>query len=152
MYGSLDMIKGRRCWSSGNPPERGLPGFLLFTLHISLEVKKMKNKVILLSSDQLGKGEPGLGEGLLETFFTLLKQQDELPVAVFCMNRGVFTLTESSFVSLQLKELEEKGLEVLACKTCVDYYELNDKLAAGKISGMADFIKLASQYEVLTLS
>ena len=69
----------------------------------------MKNKVILLSSDQLGKGEPGLGEGLLETFFTLLKQQDELPVAVFCMNRGVFTLTESSFVSLQLKELEEKG-------------------------------------------
>ncbi len=112
----------------------------------------MKNKVILLSSDQLGKGEPGLGEGLLETFFTLLKQQEELPVAVFCMNRGVFTLTEDSFVSLQLKELEEMGLEVLACKTCVDFYELNDKLAAGKISGMADFIKLASQYEVLTLS
>ncbi|WP_079504841.1 DsrE family protein [Mesobacillus jeotgali] len=112
----------------------------------------MKNKVILLSSDQLGKGEPGLGEGLLETFFTILKQQEELPVAVFCMNKGVFTLTENSFVSLQLKELEEKGLEVLACKTCVDYYELNDKLAAGKISGMADFIHLASQYEVLTLS
>ncbi|CAM3862963.1 DsrE family protein [Mesobacillus thioparans] len=112
----------------------------------------MKNKVILLSSDQLGTGEPGLGEGLLETFFTLLKQQEELPAAVFCMNRGVFTLTESSFVSLQLKELEEKGLEVLACKTCVDYYELNDKLAVGKISGMADFIKLAAQYEVLTLS
>jgi intracellular sulfur oxidation DsrE/DsrF family protein len=112
----------------------------------------MKNKVILLSSDQLGNGEPELGEGLLETFFTLLKQNDELPVAVFCMNRGVFTLTERSFVSLQLKELEERGLEVLACKTCVDYYELNDKLIAGKISGMAQFIELASKYEVLTLS
>ncbi len=37
-------------------------------------------------------------------------------------NRGVFTLTESSLVSLQLKELEEKGIDVLACKTCVDFY------------------------------
>ncbi|MGG1400694.1 DsrE family protein [Bacillus salipaludis] len=112
----------------------------------------MKNKVILLSSDQLGKGEPGLGEGILEIFFTILKQKEELPAAVFCMNRGVFTLTENSLVSLQLKELEEKGVDVLACKTCVDFYELNDKLVAGKISGMDHFIELASKYEVLTLS
>lgn len=112
----------------------------------------MKNKVILLASDQLGKGDKDLGEGLLETFFTILKQKEELPVAVFCMNRGVFTLTESTFVSLQLKELEEMGIDILACKTCVDFYELNDKLATGKISGMAQFIELASKYEVITLS
>jgi len=63
----------------------------------------------------------------------------------------VFALTESSLVSLQLRELEEKGVDVLACKTCVDFYELNDKLAAGKISGMARFIELAAKYEVITL-
>lgn len=112
----------------------------------------MKNKVILLASDQLGKGKAELGEGILETFFTILKQRDELPAAVFCMNRGVFTLTERSLVSLQLKELEEKDVDILACKTCVDYYKLNDKLTAGKISGMVQFIELASQYEVITLS
>ncbi|MDR4889364.1 DsrE family protein [Fredinandcohnia sp. QZ13] len=112
----------------------------------------MKNKVILLASDQLGKGEKELGEGILETFFTLLKQKEELPAAVFCMNRGVFTLTESSLVSLQLKDLEEKKVAVLACKTCVDYYELNEKLTAGQISGMDQFIELASKYEVITLS
>ncbi|WP_071458551.1 DsrE family protein [Bacillus massilinigeriensis] len=112
----------------------------------------MKNKVILLASDQLGKGEKELGEGVLETFFTILKQKEELPAAVFCMNRGVFTLSEQSFVSLQLKELEEKGVDVFACKTCVDYYELGGQLVAGKISGMDRFIDLASEYEVLTLS
>lgn len=112
----------------------------------------MKNKVILLASNQLGKGDQELGEGVLETFFTILKQKEDLPVAVFCMNRGVFTLTENSLVSLQLKELEEKGVDVLACKTCVDYYELNDKLPAGKISGMDHFIELASKHEVITLS
>ncbi|MGD8191151.1 DsrE family protein [Brevibacillus ginsengisoli] len=112
----------------------------------------MKNKIVLLASDQLGKGEAELGEGILETFFTILKQKEELPAAVFCMNRGVFALSERSLVSLQLKELEEKGVDVLACKTCVDYYELDDKLVAGKISGMAQFIELASKYEVITLS
>jgi intracellular sulfur oxidation DsrE/DsrF family protein len=112
----------------------------------------MKNKVILLSSDTFGKGEKDLGEGILETFFTILKQKEELPVAVFCMNRGVFTLTSSSFVSLQLSDLEVKGVDILACKTCVDYYKLEEKLVAGKISGMDHFIDLATKYEVLTIS
>ena len=112
----------------------------------------MKNKVILLASNQLGNGEKELGEGILETFFTILKQKEELPVAVFCMNSGVFTLTEESLVSLQLADLEGKGVEVLACKTCVDYYELNEKLVTGKVSGMAQFVELASEYEVITIS
>lgn len=115
-------------------------------------MEKLKNKVILLRSDQLGTGEAELGEGILETFFTILKQKEELPTAIFCMNRGVLTLTEHSLVSLQLKELEEKGVDVLLCKTCVDYYEVNDKLLAGKISGMDHFVELASKYEVITLS
>ena len=112
----------------------------------------MKNKVILLASDQLGNGEKELGEGILETFFTVLKQKEELPVAIFCMNSGVFTLTEESLVSLQLADLEGKGVDVLACKTCVDYYELNEKLVTGKVSGMAQFVELASEYEVITIS
>ncbi len=112
----------------------------------------MKNKVILLSSDQFGKGEKELGEGILETFFTLLKQNSELPKAIFCMNSGVFTLTENSFVSVHLKELEKKGVDVIACKTCVDYYDVENKLVAGKIGGMPQFIELASKYEVITLS
>ena len=112
----------------------------------------MKNKVILLASDQLGNGEKELGEGILETFFTVLKQKEELPVAIFCMNSGVFTLTEESLISLQLADLERKGVDVLACKTCVDYYELNEKLVTGKVSGMAQFVELASEYEVITIS
>jgi intracellular sulfur oxidation DsrE/DsrF family protein len=112
----------------------------------------LKNKVILLASDQLGNGEKELGEGILETFFTVLKQKEELPVAIFCMNRGVFTLTEESLISLQLADLERKGVDVLACKTCVDYYRLNEKLVTGKVSGMAQFVELASEYEVITIS
>lgn len=112
----------------------------------------MKNKVILVSSNQLGKGSEELGEGILETFFTLLKQREDLPYAIFLMNSGVLTLTEDSLISVHLKEIENKGVAVLACKTCVDYYDIEAKLSAGKISGMNHFIELATQYEVITIS
>lgn len=112
----------------------------------------MKNKVILVSSGQLGRGDQVLGENVLETFFTLLKQREDLPVAVFCMNSGVFTMTEESLVSVHLKEMEDKGVDILACKTCADHYGVSEKLTVGKISGMADFIALAAKYEVLTIS
>jgi selenium metabolism protein YedF len=112
----------------------------------------MKNKIILVSSNQLGRGDQVLGENILETFFTILKQKDELPVAVFCMNSGVLTMTEDSFVSVHLKELEDRGTEIFACKTCADHYGVSEKLTVGKISGMADFIELAAKYEVLTIS
>ncbi|WP_102347375.1 DsrE family protein [Bacillus sp. Marseille-P3661] len=112
----------------------------------------MENKIILLLSDQLGQGDRQLGEGVLETYFTLLKQQEKKPRAVFCMNRGVLTMTDQSLVSVHLKELADQGVAVLACKTCADYYEVSDKITAGEISGMDKFIELSSQYEVLTIS
>jgi selenium metabolism protein YedF len=112
----------------------------------------MNNKVILVSSNQLGSGDEVLGENILETFFTILKQKDELPAAVFCMNSGVLTMTEDSFVSVHLKELADKGVAILACKTCADHYGVSDKLAVGKISGMSEFIDLAAKYEVITIS
>lgn len=108
-------------------------------------------KVILLTADTMGQGEKELGEQLLETYLTLLKQREELPAAVFCLNRGVLALTESSFASIHLKELEAKGVPVLACKTCVDYYGIAGRLYAGEISGMARFIELSERYEVLTV-
>jgi intracellular sulfur oxidation DsrE/DsrF family protein len=112
----------------------------------------MKNKVILVNSDKLGEGDGQLGESVLETFFTLLKQREELPHAVFCMNRGVFALTDESFVSVHLKEMAEKGVQVYACKTCVEHYQLEEKLNVGSISSMGHFIELAAQYEVLTIA
>lgn len=111
----------------------------------------MKNKVIFLTTDSLGDGERELGTQLLETFFNLLKQRETLPAAVFCVNRGVLALTEQSFASLHLKELAERGVPVLACATCVDYYDIRDQLVTGEVSSMGHFMELAEQYEVFTV-
>lgn len=111
----------------------------------------MENKVILVKSNRLGEGAEELGEVLMETYFTLLKQRENLPHAIFFLNSGVLTLTEDSLVSVHLQELEEKGVELLVCKTCIDYYGIEEKLSVGKISGMAAFMDLAAKHEVITL-
>ncbi|RKD22061.1 transcriptional regulator [Ammoniphilus oxalaticus] len=112
----------------------------------------MKNKVILVTTDQFGKGDAELGKVVMENFFTLLKQREELPHAIFFMNHGVNLLTESSLVSVHLKELAEKDVSLLACKTCVDFYKIEQKMTTGVISGMSDFVELASQYEIITIA
>lgn len=112
----------------------------------------MTKKVILLTTDSLGQGDSALGQTILENYLALVKQQAPLPAAIFCMNRGVFTLTDESLASLHLKELEQKGVSVLACKTCVEYYQLQDKLEAGEISTMKRFVELSANYEVITIS
>lgn len=111
----------------------------------------MENKVILLQSDRIGDEADGLGATILETFLTVLKSDGHRPVAIFCMNRGVLTLTAESLCSLKLTELEEAGVKVLACKTCVDHYGIEDQLVCGEISGMAAFVELAAKHPVITI-
>lgn len=112
----------------------------------------MHNKVIFLTTDSLGNGERELGQQILETFFTLLKQREQLPAAIFCANRGILALTNESLVSVHLKELADQGVPVLACATCADYYGVRDQLEAGEISSMGHFMELAAKYEVMTLA
>jgi len=52
------------------------------------------------------------------------------------MNSGVSLTTEGSEVLELLKAMEEKGVELLSCGTCLDYYGLKEKLAVGKVTNM----------------
>lgn len=111
----------------------------------------MKNKIILVSSNTFGQGDENLGENLLETFFTILKQKEEKPKAIFFLNRGVELVTSDSFCSLHLEELEAAGVCILACTTCLNHYGLAEKQAVGTPSTMAAFVDLSSEYEVISL-
>lgn len=111
----------------------------------------MQDTIILINSQFLGKGDETLGEALLENFFTHLKQNKEMPRALFFINSGVFALTNQSLASLHIKELYNKGIPILACKTCVDYYGIENELTSGDISSMSELIDLAKQYKVITL-
>ena len=91
---------------------------------------------VLIASDRLGKGADELGALLLKGFIYALAEADIAPRRIIFMNSGVRLSTEGSNSLADLERLSEKGVELLSCGTCLDYYGLKEKLAVGRISNM----------------
>ena len=111
----------------------------------------MKKKVILIGGDSFGKGDEKLGSILTSNFLRILGEHEELPEAIFFLNYGVKLVCEGSEKLDHLKKLEQRGVLLLACKTCLDYLNLADKAAVGKIAGMPDLIELMTNFEIVSL-
>ena len=47
----------------------------------------------------------------------------------------------------QLRALEAKGLELIICSTCLNYFGLNDKVQVGIVGGMPDILEALSRAE-----
>jgi len=73
------------------------------------------------------------------------------PSTIFLLNTGVKLTGPGSPVLYYLKKLEKQGVEILACITCLDYFELKDKTLVGKPSTMVKAIQLMSGSDVVTL-
>jgi len=99
------------------------------------------NFVYFITSDKIGSQDPELGSRLMNTFFLKLVQAVKHPSHIILMERGVTLLLPESPSLDAIKVLGERGVEVLACQTCLDYYGIIEKIATGKVSNMADIIE-----------
>jgi len=95
-----------------------------------------QKQVLVISSDQMGRGDPELGAILIRTFFHTLTEVAALPQSIVFYNAGVKLATEDSPILEDLRALEAKGVELLVCGTCLSYYELKERLAVGAVSNM----------------
>ena len=95
-----------------------------------------KNVVIRLASDCMGQGEKELGEILMTSFLNVLQEAETQPSAIVLFNTGVKLACDGSPVLEPLRDLEKNGTIFLSCGTCLDYFELKDKLEVGKVSDM----------------
>jgi len=109
---------------------------------------KIKESFII-SKNYLGEGDKTLGEILIKSFFHTLNELDELPQTLFFVNSGVYLTVASSPVLEDVKNLECKGVEILSCGTCLDYYHLKEKLAVGKIGNMYRLLELLKKGGIL---
>lgn len=97
--------------------------------------------VLLLTSDKLGEGDEALGRKLVKNFLGQVVEQGVAVDQVFLLNRAVFLAAEGSDCLEPLRALEAKGARVKACITCLEFYGLDTKLAAGEIGTMAEAVK-----------
>ncbi len=101
----------------------------------------MKDTIILVTNNGMGKADLALQHKLAAKYFELLTENTHLPAAICFYADGVKLTVSGSPVLTQLKTLEGKGVRLIICSTCLDYYGLNDQAQVGIVGGMTDIIE-----------
>ncbi|WP_306534775.1 sulfurtransferase-like selenium metabolism protein YedF [Geobacter sp.] len=92
--------------------------------------------VMLVASDRLGDGPEELGRLLMKNFIITLLDLKEIPDRMLFVNTGVLLTTEGSDVLQALEQLGNRGVEVLSCGVCLDFFHRKEKLVAGTVTNM----------------
>ena len=111
----------------------------------------MAKKVFLIQSEGLGAGEDQLGGLLMANFLRLLGESKEKPGTLIFWNTGVRLVCEGSKVLDHVKRLEDQGVEILACTTCLEYFDLVNKLKIGKSTTMIKSIQSMMNSDMVCL-
>ncbi|PWH13393.1 MAG: sulfurtransferase-like selenium metabolism protein YedF [Anaerolineae bacterium] len=97
--------------------------------------------VILITRNGMGDADPALQQKLIGIYLSLLDQNNLLPGAICFYTEGVKLVVEGSPVLQTLTSLEKKGVHLLICSTCLDYFQLADKVQVGIKGGMTDILE-----------
>lgn len=108
---------------------------------LSCNIKNSGEKVVVIKSEFMGEGDSELGKVLIKGFIYALSQQDELPQTMLFYNGGAKITSEGSESIEDLKALEEKGVKIFTCGTCLNYYGLTEKLCVGEATNMYEITK-----------
>jgi len=108
------------------------------------EIKMKQNDTTLIQITQngMGHGDETLGLKLIGNYLKLIVQENSLPKFIVFYNSGVQLICEGSPAIDILREIENKGVKLIACKTCLDYYQLSEKVEVGHAGTMVDIIAL----------
>lgn len=105
------------------------------------ETPHKKVTVAVISSDVMGNGDDALGKILIKGFIYALSQMETHPDTILFYNGGAKITTEGSESIEDLKKMEEEGVEIMTCGTCLKHYGLMDKLKVGTVTDMYTIVE-----------
>ena len=108
--------------------------------HCELPQQGRKSLIYVISANTMGRGSDDLGWALLQTFIQTIKEVSPKPDKVLFYNSGVKLVVEQSGALEALEELQQTGVEILVCGTCLDFYKLKSAIKVGQISNMYDIM------------
>ena len=98
--------------------------------------KPLGNWSIFINKEIIGAGNEELGQSLMKMFIYTISEGEDLPKSILFMNGGVKVPSLNEQGIEHLKVLQDKGVELLVCGACLNFYGLEYKLEVGKISNM----------------
>ncbi len=108
--------------------------------------------VLLFTRNGLGDAPADLQQKLAVKFLQLNLDANALPAKILFYTDGVKLACEGSPVVNELKAMQDRGVELILCSTCLDYFGLRDKVEVGIVGGIPDIIEaLSAAGKVLSL-
>lgn len=98
----------------------------------------MANYILVINSYGMGSAAAELSELLAANYLKLLADETQLPSSILFYAEGVKLCSHNSYAKESLQKLESRGVKLLACTTCLNFYNIKDELAVGTACTMAD--------------
>jgi selenium metabolism protein YedF len=95
-------------------------------------------RVVQITAGTMGSGDDELGALLLRSFLKTQAELERKPDAILFYNDGVKLCCEGSYLLEDLHSLAESGVEIIACGTCLNFFELGDQLRVGRVTDMLE--------------
>jgi len=95
---------------------------------------------VLIGTDRLGTGDDTLGRKLVFNFIDTLKEMGPELWRVILLNGGVKLAVEDSENLPALRRLEQEGVLILVCGTCLNFFGLFEKKRVGETTNMLDIV------------
>jgi len=121
--------------------EEQLEGGFVFTISGApmreiVAAERAGTTVMLFGADRMGDGPEELGRLLMKNFIMTLVELKDLPDRMLFVNTGVLLTVAGSEVIEALEALGNRGVEVLSCGLCLDFFKKKELLAAGGVTNM----------------
>ncbi len=97
--------------------------------------------IMLITRQGMGSGDLELQLRLIGTYLRLLHENDWLPAAICFYTEGVKLVVDGSPVLDRLQMLEDAGVRLVTCSTCLEYYGLVGQVQVGIVGGMNDILE-----------
>lgn len=106
-----------------------------------------KKTFLVVGSDVLGKEEE-IGRVLIKAYFNTMSLTGKFPHTIFFLNAGVKLTTVDEEVAVILKDLQDVGVALYSCGTCLKFYGLESALRVGKVGSMVQVVEAAETFQV----
>ena len=97
-------------------------------------------KVLVISTESLGRGDEELGHILVRSLLNALAESPALPSKIVLLNGGVRLACTQDDTADALHRMASRGVDVMACGTCLKYFGMLDKLRAGRVSNALEIL------------
>lgn len=103
--------------------------------------ESLSDTCIFINSDKMGNGNDELGTVLMKGYIYTLTESKPYPKSILFVNSAIKLTTENEATVENLKILQDAGVEILSCGTCLDYYGLKEDLKVGTVTNMYTIVE-----------